>query len=194
MRASGTIDYSPIDIWRCLNNTKLRLEWDRNADHCQFLSKVGTNAYTFQQRSKKIFTIASREFIFDFLTNQEPDGTIFIVTSTNEDLYDKVPRKDGVIRAYCPVGGWIITPDKNDPNKSHVKLIIELDFGGNIPDIAVKTAFREQGYQIEKLKNFLPRFKSLTSNKPQYTISGETSNNESLIDTDYWAFEFKDCI
>ena len=159
MRATGSIDYPPIDVWRCLNYMPTRQEWDVNAEDVHFMGKVGANAYTIYNLSKKIFFVAGREFLLDFFTNQEADGTIFIVISTNRELYDLVPERKGIVRAESPVGGWILTPDAQNPNKTHCKLMIEINFGGNIPDLAVKTAFRDQGYQIDKLRKTLPKFK-----------------------------------
>jgi len=34
-------------------------------------------------------------------------------------------------------------PDKDDPNKSTLKLLAEIDLGGNVPAFAVKAAFKE---------------------------------------------------
>jgi ribosomal protein S18 acetylase RimI-like enzyme len=50
------------------------------------------------------------------------------------------------VKAGAPIGGWVITPDRDDPNKTHCTLMIELDFGAYMPEIAIKTAFRNQGY------------------------------------------------
>ena len=65
-----------------------------------------------------------------------------MIISTNEDL-EGPPTKKGVVRANAPIGGWVIVPDKENPGRSFCTLMIELDFGGYMPEIAVKTAFRD---------------------------------------------------
>jgi precorrin-6x reductase len=74
MRASGWIEYSPINIWRCINYAPMRKEWDPNSDDIHFISKIGVNAYTCYNLSKRVFIVAGREFILDFFTNMEADG------------------------------------------------------------------------------------------------------------------------
>ena len=75
--------------------------------------------------------------------NQLEDGSIIIVTCSSEGLHDKFPVPKGIVRGTSPLGGYIITPNADDPNKSYVKFLLELNFGGNIPDFAVRTAFRD---------------------------------------------------
>ena len=101
--------------------------------------------------------VAGRDFVLDFLTFQRPDGVIFVVISSNHDLYDEFPVKSGVVRAEAPVGGWIVTPDPENPNRCFCQLMLELDFGGVLPGYAVKCAFRSQGYQLNKMKKAIPK-------------------------------------
>ena len=80
-----------------------------------------------------------------------------IVISSNDEI-ERPPCKKEVVQAQAPIGGWVIVPDKENPNRTHCTLMIELDFGGYMPEIAVKTAFRDQGYQINLLKKTMPKF------------------------------------
>ena len=156
MFAQGGIDFPAIDIWRCVCSTQMTKDFDKTCDDAFYFDKVGVNAVHTYQRSKKILLVAGRDFVMDQLMNQESDGTIIHVTSSNEDLNEKFPVPKGVVRGCSPIGGYIITPDVNDPNKSYVKFLLELDFGGHIPDFAGRTAFRDQGYLIDKLRKVIP--------------------------------------
>ena len=102
--------------------------------------------------------ISGRDFIFDYIVNEEQDGTIIITTSSNLDLNDSIPVPKGIVRGNSPIGGYIIKPKNEDRTESHVKLLLELNFGGNIPDFAVKTAFRDQGYILDKLRKIMPEY------------------------------------
>ena len=124
----------------------MRKNWDNNVEDMHFIEKVGVGAYHVYNKVKKVLIVESRDFVMDFFTNWEANGSIYIIISSNPDLYEAYPKKKGVTRAESPVGGWIITPDASDPNKCWVKLIVELDFKGPMPDIAIKTAFKDQGY------------------------------------------------
>jgi hypothetical protein len=97
-------------------------------------------------RSNKVVVVSSRDFLLDVLTFEEPDGTILLIISTNEELGASHPLKKGIVRAKAPIGGWILIPDKTNPNRTNCSLFLEVDFGGYMPDIAVNTAFRQQGY------------------------------------------------
>lgn len=80
------------------------------------------------------------------------------VGKSNHEKDDVVPIRRGVTRATTPIGGWVLAPDANDPNKTHATLIIEIDFKGPMPDFAITTAFSMQGYMIDKLRKKLPAF------------------------------------
>ena len=90
MRSHGTVNFKPLDIWRCINYGAWRPKWDKHCDAIYFMSKEGAGAYTLYNRTKKVFVVAGRDFLFDYFTYQEPDGTILVVISTNKELYDKV--------------------------------------------------------------------------------------------------------
>ena len=54
------------------------------------MSKIGTNGFTIYTRSKKVMFVEGREFLLDFLTNEEPDGLIYIIISSNPNLYGQI--------------------------------------------------------------------------------------------------------
>lgn len=91
MRSTGRVEFSPLDVWRCINYIPWRKDWDVNLDTINFMSKEGAGAYTIYNRTKKIMVVAGRDFVLDFFTYQEQDGTIVIAISSNRDLYEKVP-------------------------------------------------------------------------------------------------------
>lgn len=70
--------------------------------------------------------IWARECMNDFLTYQDAtDGSIYICFASNNDLYEKYPTDEGIIRADCPIAGWILTPDPQNSNRCHCLLIAE---------------------------------------------------------------------
>lgn len=158
MRASGPIEFAPIDCFRIIEAGGVTGGWDETAEETFFASKQGVNAYELYNRSKRVMIVEGRDFVMDCLFNQLEDGTIVHVGKSNHDKDDVVPVRKGVTRATTPIGGWVLAPDANDPNKTHATLIIEIDFKGPMPDFAITTAFSMQGYMIDKLRKKLPAF------------------------------------
>ena len=64
----------------------MRKEWDSTLEQLGYLQNVGKNAYVMYQQYKKSNNQASppREFLTNFLCNQDPDGSILqVASSTN---------------------------------------------------------------------------------------------------------------
>ena len=68
MRSSGWIEYSTLDIWRCINYLPVRKEWDADCDMLKYVRKVGAGSYTVVNRTRKVMVVAGRDFVVDFLT------------------------------------------------------------------------------------------------------------------------------
>jgi hypothetical protein len=69
MRASGPIDWPPIDVRRCMQYRPMRREWDLNCDETKTLKKYGANAYVVYKKTMKKFVIAPREFVANQIMN-----------------------------------------------------------------------------------------------------------------------------
>jgi hypothetical protein len=92
--------------------------------------------------------------------NEEADGTIYFVTSSDNVDYD-VPETPGVIRAYTAISGVMLKPDPSDANKCIMYTCVEIDLKGGIPEFAMRQALKDQGYQIDKIRKVLPKWKKL---------------------------------
>mmetsp|Transcript_10021 Transcript_10021/g.16838 ORF Transcript_10021/g.16838 Transcript_10021/m.16838 type:complete len:212 (-) Transcript_10021:38-673(-) len=160
MRGQGPIDWPPMDVFRCMNYKPMKQEWDVVCESSQHLAKVGVNAYEYTSKSKKKFVVASRDFVINIIYNVERDGTVIICGSS--DFYKgSYPEKPNTVRGLSPISGYILEPLEGDPSKTQVTIVNELDLKGSIPDFALRQAFKDQGYQIEKLRKVLPKWKKL---------------------------------
>ena len=108
-RSQGPIDYSPMDIFRCLYYKPFKHEWDANTEHSEFSRKIGVNAYHYYMKSKKKFVVASRDFLVNMIFNVEEDGTVIICGSTDNCTLD-IPEKPNTIRGKTAMSGWVIAP------------------------------------------------------------------------------------
>ena len=69
MRASGPIDYAPIDCFRIIEAGGVAAGWDETAAEAFLCSKQGVNAYELYNRSKRVMIVEGRDFVMDCLFN-----------------------------------------------------------------------------------------------------------------------------
>jgi len=119
MRAVGPIDWPAKDILRCIGYQPLRKEWDVNNEILEFNKKVGVNAFICYTKTVRKFIISSRDFVVNYLINEDADGTIYLVTSSEGCAYDLAPIS-GIVRGHCVITGWVFKPKKGDPSKCNV--------------------------------------------------------------------------
>ena len=122
----------------------LRNEWDLNCETAKHLQKVGVNGFISYTKTKKLLLVASRDFLVNYLINQEEDGSIICVTST-ENCESDHPEIPGVVRAGSPMSGFILKVNPIDPTKTIMQKMTEFDPKGGIPDFAIQTVMKNQG-------------------------------------------------
>lgn len=115
MRARGTINAPPKEVYRCCMYIPFRQLWDVNNDFLLLKKKIGVNAYIAHIKTKKKFVIAARDFVVNYLIQETTNGAITMVTSS-DDCEFTVPEISGVVRAYTALSGFILKPHPNDPN------------------------------------------------------------------------------
>lgn len=129
MRARGPVNWPVKEVYRCLCYAPLRQQWDLNSDFMEHQKKVGVNAFVTHVKTKSKFVISARDFVLNYLLNEEEDGSIMFVTSSDNVEYN-VPEINGVVRAYTALGGMVLTPDATDPNKTWMETVVEIDLKG----------------------------------------------------------------
>ena len=117
----------------------------------------------YYNKTKKKFVISSRDFATNYLINIEQDGTL-IVCGSSLNPHFEIPEKPGIVRGATPISGWVIKPNPQNPKTSYCFNINELDLKAPIPDFAMRQVFKDQGYQIEKLRKVIPKWKKLFPN------------------------------
>ena len=124
----------------------------------KLIEKIGAGGYHCFSKTKQILEVNSREFVMDVLIFEDLDGTIYHVTSSNPDLYDQHPLSEGATRAESPMGGWILTPDKDNKKTTWCTMLMEVNFSELIPDYEITTVFKHSGYEIASLRETMPKF------------------------------------
>ena len=83
IRAEGPIEWPSIDIERCKLNKGYQKDWDLNQDSSQNLRIIGAGAHIYHKKIKRKLVVAPRDFVANVITNQEPDGSIYMLGSTD---------------------------------------------------------------------------------------------------------------
>lgn len=91
------------------------------------------------------------------ITIRKPDGQIIICSKSHE--HDDCPPHKKYVRGEVVIGGWILSPAKDDPSKTFAKYITQTDLKGSIPKSIVNSVSEKQGLLISKVgesmkKNF----------------------------------------
>lgn len=113
--------------------------------------------YTTHKKTKKKFVVAARDFVSHVFTNRKEDGSAYNIVSSTACQYELAPEK-GVVRAECPVGGHYMKVDPSDPNRCEMTVLNEIDLRGNVPQWVLKTAFKDQGYIINRIRKVMPEW------------------------------------
>ena len=90
-----------------------------NNDKTQFMKKIGVNAYILYSKSKSKMGVSARDFLSNYIINIEPDGTLIAVACSYYVDFD-YPVQKSVIRGDLEIGGTMLVPNKDDPNKSYM--------------------------------------------------------------------------
>ena len=166
-RGQGPIDYAPIEVLRCMLYFQFRKEWDINNDFCQFEKKVGANAYNFYTRTISKTGFSARDFVLNLIYNIESDGTVLWCASSHNCAHSKPPHH-GTTRGDMPISGLILKPVKGEPNKTYCYIINEVDLKTTLPGFLLRTVYKDQGMQIERIRHVLPKWKKLfPGNRPE---------------------------
>jgi len=99
--------------------------------------------------------VSPRDFVLIYHFNKMPNGTIFIL-AFDAGKPGLVPEDKGAVRASVAFGGWKLEPI--GPKKTLCTVIAEIDLKGNIPGWIIKQAFKDQGNQILKLRQMIPKY------------------------------------
>jgi hypothetical protein len=120
-------------------------------------AKVADQTFIVYQRTKKIAVVSSREFILLAHFNMTPDGSIYVlVQDANRD--DLCPETKSIVRGSVPIGGWKFEPVPGNPRQTMATYGVELDLKGSIPGFVIKSANKDQGLQIVKMRTVIEKF------------------------------------
>lgn len=161
MRCNATLNYPPKDVFRFMININWKTKWDTNIEKVVHLKKVGVNAQVTHLKTKKVFVVSSRDFIVNYLCNEEEDGTITDVQTSN-DLFHEHPEQPNTVRCHVYINGLELKPIGD--NNTSLFIATESDIKG-IPDWVLKQALKDQVTAINNIRKLLPQWKKENPNE-----------------------------
>ena len=150
-RGESTINKSVAKVDEALEDPKAVMKWDDTIVENDKLEQSGEYR-VIRSLNKKQFMVTQRETLLVFQTVKNADGSLLIVGKSID--HASYPPKKEYVRAHIPVYGWLLTPNKEDPNKTDVIYIIFVDPKGMIPSGVFNSFVQEQAANAQKIKNY----------------------------------------
>jgi len=101
--------------------------------------------------------IASRDFVIQSIDMINSEGVGISVGKSVE--VNELPIRDGVVRAVINDSGYVYKPLPEDPTKSLVQYVVNVDPKGWIPHWVVNATASDQGTNIQRLQEYFIKLK-----------------------------------
>ena len=110
LKSTGIFDFSVMQMFACLHNSKYRPQYDSNIESASMISKVAANTYMIYQKTKSMLVVSSRDLVLMHHVAKVqhptlcPNGGILIMAFTPTPEQDQLhPESKGAVRAFCHV-------------------------------------------------------------------------------------------
>ena len=100
-------------------------------------------------RYKGKLLVSGRDFVN--VSHKYVDSEGRNIISAYSVVHPDKPEQSGYVRGDVKKAGWIITPDKDDEDKSFVQYVTEIDFAGSLPTALVNSVNTKQGFFLVRL-------------------------------------------
>mmetsp|Transcript_32548 Transcript_32548/g.28814 ORF Transcript_32548/g.28814 Transcript_32548/m.28814 type:complete len:230 (+) Transcript_32548:276-965(+) len=158
VRGQGNMDFSADKVFEFIDTDGNITKYDSSYKEGRTLEEpdLGVGLGFYYSRYKGGTMISDRDFCFIGAHVQEEDGTHIICYSSAE--HSEAPIVKKVVRGELFIGGWVIIPDKDDPqNKSYAYYITQTNPKGSIPKYFVNKFSEGQGLLPMKINEILKK-------------------------------------
>uniref|UniRef100_A0A7S2W2V7 PX domain-containing protein n=1 Tax=Mucochytrium quahogii TaxID=96639 RepID=A0A7S2W2V7_9STRA len=193
----GALNCSAKDVFDLVSNPSTRHIYDR-------MVKEGSERlietwegddnpivfqHVFETKQRLCFLRSSRDFCILQYSKQLEDGRYVVVGRSIK--HEKCPPTEGTVRAKIDLYGWVIEPDvTNSPpdastsSKCKATYLVQVDFGGNVPNKFIESMSFRQPLCIRYVENHLLRKMKKISSSKSLSKHGTASqkNNVPLSD------------
>jgi len=155
----GIINATQKEILNILKDVDLKTAQKYEEDMLDFkiIKEIEKDKmWLFYTAFKATFPVTNREFT-NVRTYIEDDGSGKSLLYGFSVNYKDQPIIDGRVRAAVLIFGWIMEPIPNEPGKTKLTRIAQLDPKGNIPLFVVNLFIAKTGNIIASIKNFVEK-------------------------------------
>jgi len=170
-RGSGNIPFPSWLVKDFIFDVEHKKEYDNMLKDSRIIEKFDDNCGVVHDCFKGIFPTAPRDVLYVAYwekDNSEEDTYYVVAYSTERD---DVPVKKGYVRMNLILGGWILRPDKNNPQESMCFNLSMVDLNGDIPKVIVETIASGQP------KSIFTMTKVISKHQEKYRKAREEKNN-----------------
>jgi StAR-related lipid transfer protein 10 len=146
VKGHGPIEFSADALVKYINTPGNSLKYDQQFKEGKEIENLdlGIECSIGYSRYKGGTMVSDRDFCMISGTFKEEDGKIVIIATSVE--HPDCPEVKKVVRAECVIGGWIITPDSEDPeHKCSVYYVTQTNPKGMVPKMFVNKVSKNQG-------------------------------------------------
>lgn len=115
------------------------------------MERIADQTFLVYHKTKSVMIVGPRDFVLILHFNKTPDGVIYALVQES-GRHDLWPESKGIVRGVLPFGGWRLEPMPGDPSRTKCDYIAEINLKGSMPSFIMKSAIKEQGYQIVMLR------------------------------------------
>lgn len=155
IKGEGFINYTPKEIAEYLKRENVQKDYDDQFAEGGTVQQLSMETSFVFNRFKGVFMVSGRDFCMLAIRLNMPDGRV-IISSTSHEHEDCPPHKK-YVRAELIRGGWILTPDKENPSRTFAQYISQSDLKGNIPKSIVNSVAEKQGLLVSKIEQAMKK-------------------------------------
>lgn len=159
VRGEGDMDFSAQKVYDFITKEGNTPKYDDSyieGGTVQWIDEAGSRLNIGYSKYKGGTMISDRDFVIIGVEIPEQDGSFTIVYTSC--VHKDRPEVKKTVRAELYIGGWRITPDKDDPeNKCHAVYITQMNPKGSIPKYFVNKTADNQGSTPRKINECLKK-------------------------------------
>ena len=153
VRGETIVNTTPMDLIERALYAEGALEgYDSTSAESKSIERINGYSFSYSLGKKPSRFVAARDTL---VCNRwlEENGVIYCIGTSVK--HPKCPEREGVVRANVIIWGYILTPLKEDPNKTQMIYILATDAKGNIPKTVVNWFVKEQAEGVAKIRDWI---------------------------------------
>mmetsp|Transcript_5231 Transcript_5231/g.4416 ORF Transcript_5231/g.4416 Transcript_5231/m.4416 type:complete len:218 (+) Transcript_5231:28-681(+) len=155
VKGEGVLNFNANVIEDFAFRSETKTLCDDGCEESTSLETFGDDTKFEYLKYKGKLLVSGRDFVN--VSHKYTDSEGRIIISAYSIPYADKPEQDGIVRGDIKRAGWVITPDKDNEDKSFVQYVTEIDFAGSLPTTLVNSVNTKQGFFLVRLAEELKK-------------------------------------